>query len=142
MSDPKATEPFTVQKLGTLDKEFVTAEGSVTTPHSFLADPASEWQPGPLPDEPIPPRPPRTIQEAHAWAEARAAFWRAMMRAPYATRRQGRRRRPLAERDFIRPRDPQLVCERCGEEWARASRGRGRVPRFCPDCREASRNAN
>jgi hypothetical protein len=142
MTEPKETEPFHVSSLVTLDKEFESEKGSVTTPHRFLADPDSEWRPGDLPDEPTWANPPRTVAEAHARAYALERFWVAIARAPYATRRQGRKRRPLTERDFIRPTDPPLVCERCGKAWARARRGRGPIPRLCPDCRQASRNAN
>lgn len=140
MTEP--TEPFTVKSVVSLNKQFTDEAGQTIEGHELLPDPDTEWQPGPLPDEPTWANPPRTLAEAHARAYARERFLAMMMRAPYATRRQGRKRRPLSERDFIRPTDPPLVCERCGKPWARARRGRGPVPRFCPECREASRNAN
>jgi hypothetical protein len=147
MTEP--TEPFTVKSVVGIDAPLKTNYGGaggddeepIHSHHEILPDPETDWQPGPLPDEPTWAKPPATVQEAYARAQARLSFWRAMMRAPYTSRRRSRLR-PLRERDFIRRRDPDLVCERCGKPWARARRGRGPVPRFCPDCRQASRNAN
>lgn len=109
-------------------------------PHSALfPDPDSEWRAGALPDEPTWPRPPRNTVEALARAEARAAYWRTMMRAPYATGYR-RKRRPLRTADFMRrPPVGTLTCSRCGEAFERTGT-RGPVPGLCPSCAKLSRN--
>lgn len=102
-----------------------------------LADPETDWQSDPMPDEPTWTRPARTPQEAYVRAYTLERFWRQAMRPPYRIARRTAIRK-LRTDDLIRT-YPTLVCRSCGENFARRGR-RGPVPTLCDSCALKSRN--
>ncbi len=130
-----------VRPVATVDRIVADGEGHEVRVGTLRADPETEWIGDHWPGEPHWLNPPRSAVEAAARREAQAAFWRAMMRAPYATGYR-RKRRPLRTDDFIRSGravGTPLTCATCGNEFVRRG-ARGPVPTLCDGCAAASRN--